>query len=35
MRRDLPLRKFGAIVNEALSKLEQEFAALYSPIGRP
>jgi hypothetical protein len=35
VRRDHPLRRIRAIVNEALSALEREFAALYSPIGRP
>lgn len=35
VRRDHPLRAVRAIVNEALSTLEREFAALYSPIGRP
>jgi transposase len=35
IRRDHPLRAIRAIVNEALSALEREFAALYSPIGRP
>ncbi|MER8848556.1 IS5 family transposase [Mesorhizobium australicum] len=30
-----PLRVIRAIVNEALVALEREFAALYSPIGRP
>src|ERR1700758_5073757 len=35
VRRDHPLRAIGTIVNEALSALEREFAALYSPIGRP
>jgi transposase len=35
VRRDHPLRAIRAIVNEALSALEHEFAALYSPIGRP
>jgi transposase len=32
---DHPLRVIRAIVNEALSSLEREFSALYSPIGRP
>src|SRR3984885_4313885 len=32
---DHPLRAIRTIVNEALSALEREFAALYSPIGRP
>jgi transposase len=35
VRADHPLRAIRAIVNEALSTLEREFAALYSPIGRP
>ena len=35
VRRDHPLRAIRVIVNEALSALEREFAALYSPIGRP
>ena len=35
MRRDHPLRAIRGIVNEALSALERELAALYSPIGRP
>lgn len=35
VRRDHPLRRIRAIVNEALSALEWDFAALYSPIGRP
>lgn len=35
VRRDHPLRAIRAIVNEALSAMEREFAALYSPIGRP
>ena len=35
MRRDHPLRTIRAIVNEALSALERDLAALYSPIGRP
>lgn len=35
VRRDHPLRHIRAIVNEALSAMEPEFAALYSPIGRP
>jgi transposase len=35
VRRDHPLRAIRTIVNEALSALEREFAALYSPIGRP
>lgn len=34
MRRDHPLREIRTIVNEALSALEREFAALYSPGGR-
>ncbi|MEI9414036.1 IS5 family transposase [Mesorhizobium sp. Cs1321R2N1] len=35
VRRDHPLRTIRAIVTEALSALERDFAALYSPIGRP
>lgn len=35
VRRDHPLRAIRPIVNEALGSLEGEFAALYSPIGRP
>ena len=35
VRRDHPLRAIRAIVNEALGALKGEFAALYSPIGRP
>jgi transposase len=35
VRRDHPLRSIRAIVNEALAVLEREFAALYSPMGRP
>jgi transposase len=35
VRRDHPLRVIRVIVNEALSALEREFTALYSPIGRP
>lgn len=35
MRRDHLLRAIRTIVSEALSALEREFAALYSPIGRP
>ena len=35
VRRDHPLRAILAIVNEALLGLRQEFAVLYSPIGRP
>ena len=35
VRADLPLRSIRAIVNEGLAALEREFAALYSPIGRP
>jgi len=35
VRRNHPLRVIRAIVNEALVALEREFAALYSPIGRP
>jgi transposase len=35
VRPDHPLRVIRAIVNEALSALERDFAAVYSPIGRP
>ena len=35
VRRNHPLRAIRAVVNEALSALERDFAALYSPIGRP
>jgi len=35
VRRDHPPRAIRTIVNEALAVLEHEFAALYSPIGRP
>lgn len=35
VRRDHPLRAIRIIVNEALGSLEGDFAALYSPIGRP
>lgn len=35
VRRDHPLRAIRKFVNEALGALEREFAALYSPIGRP
>jgi transposase len=35
VRRDHPLRAIREMVNKALAALEQEFAALYSPIGRP
>jgi transposase len=35
VRADHPLRAIRAIVNEALAALEREFAALYSPLGRP
>ena len=35
VRTDHPLRPIRAIVNEALSALEQEFAPLYARIGRP
>jgi transposase len=35
VRRNHPLRTIRAIVNEALSALERDLAALYSPIGRP
>lgn len=32
VRRDHPLRRIRAIVNEALAALERDFAALYSPM---
>ncbi len=35
VRRDHPLRAIRTIVTEALLALERDFAALYSPIGRP
>jgi transposase len=35
VRRNHPLRAIRIIVNQALIALEREFAALYSPIGRP
>ena len=35
VRKDHPLRAIRQIVNEALVSLQREFAALYSPIGRP
>jgi transposase len=35
VRADHPLRTIRLIVNDALSALERDFAALYSPIGRP
>jgi transposase len=35
VRRDHPLRAIRTIVNGALGALEREFAALYSPLGRP
>ncbi|MER8850149.1 IS5 family transposase [Mesorhizobium australicum] len=35
VRRNHPLRAIRTIVTEALSTTEREFAALYSPIGRP
>ena len=35
VRRDHPLRAIRVIVNEALVRLEDDFAALYSPVGRP
>ncbi|CDM60229.1 transposase (plasmid) [Rhizobium favelukesii] len=35
VRKDHPLRAIRRIVNDALVSLEGEFAALYSPIGRP
>ena len=35
VRADHPLRSIRGIVNEALLAMEREFAALYSPLGRP
>ncbi|AUX78930.1 transposase [Sinorhizobium fredii] len=35
VRRDHPLRAIRQIMNDALVLVEREFAALYSPIGRP
>src|ERR1700757_4826006 len=35
VRSDHPLRAIRGLVNEALVALEEEFAALYAPIGRP
>jgi transposase len=35
VRPDHPLRSIRTIVNEGLAALEREFAALYSPMGRP
>jgi transposase len=35
VRQDHPLRAIRAIVNAALTALEEEFARLYAPIGRP
>ena len=35
VRRDHPLRRIRAIVNEALATLERDLAALYPPMGRP
>jgi transposase len=35
VRSDHPLRAIRGLVNEALVALEQKFAALYAPIGRP
>jgi transposase len=35
VRRDHPLRVIRVVVNEALAALEGDFAALYSPLGRP
>ena len=35
VRNNHPLRAIRKIVNEALSQMEHDFAALYSPIGRP
>ena len=34
VRSDHPLRAIRGLVKEALVALEQEFAALYAPIGR-
>jgi transposase len=35
VRRDHPLRAIRVVVNEALAAMERDFAALYSPLGRP
>ena len=35
VRSDHPLRAIRGLMNEALVALEQEFGALYAPIGRP
>jgi transposase len=35
VRRNHPLRAIRTMVNEALSALEQDFAVLYAPMGRP
>jgi transposase len=35
VRADHPLRAIRGIVNEALTALERDFAALYAPVGRP
>jgi transposase len=35
VRADHPLRSIRTLVNEALASLDQEFAALYPPVGRP
>src|SRR5262249_25349075 len=35
VRSDHPLRAIRGLVNDALVTLEQDFAALYAPIGRP
>ena len=35
VRSDHPLRRIRSIVNEALAALSGDFAALYSPMGRP
>lgn len=35
VRSNHPLRAIRKIVNEALSRMERDLAALYSPIGRP
>jgi transposase len=35
VQRDHPLRAIRAVVNETLAALERDFAAVYSPMGRP
>jgi transposase len=35
VRSDHPLRAIRTIVNDALRVLEEDFSALYAPIGRP